>query len=153
MTLDVIPDYAEYKSFGEGLDSNAYVTKDGRLDIAIDLKRKLPDISRDLGPDVEEFAVDKSKPLGVPPMNIVIMIVGSRGLSPYPPHPFLTVPHLILYRRRAAVFGSWTYTAQISAPCSYCYTRDVSQLCTGERSRVLLDWWRPSRADELHGQE
>lgn len=76
--------YDEYTSFGEGLDSAAQVTEDGRIVISLNAKRSLPRIpaSHRAG-RVEEFAVDKNWD-HVPRMCIVIMIVGSRGdVQPY----------------------------------------------------------------------
>lgn len=64
---------------GEGLASMARVTEDGRIVISLDLKKQLPDLPPDYAKDVEEFAVDDSTWTNVPAMNIVIMIVGSRG--------------------------------------------------------------------------
>ncbi|KII89415.1 glycosyltransferase family 1 protein [Plicaturopsis crispa FD-325 SS-3] len=76
--------YAEYKAMGEGLASMARVTEDGRIVISLDLKKQLPDLPPDYAKDVEEFAVDDSTWTDFPAMNIVIMIVGSRGdVQPY----------------------------------------------------------------------
>ncbi|KAJ6606176.1 UDP-Glycosyltransferase/glycogen phosphorylase [Mycena vulgaris] len=77
-------DYAEYKSFGKGLASTARVLPDGRIVISLDLKKKLPDLPEDHARDIQEFAVDKTEWKHYPSMNIVIMIVGSRGdVQPY----------------------------------------------------------------------
>ncbi|KAF8061758.1 UDP-Glycosyltransferase/glycogen phosphorylase [Lyophyllum atratum] len=76
--------YAEWKSTGKGLNSIARVTEDGRIVISLDLAQKLPDLPKDYARDVEEFAVDKTEWKQYPSMNIVIMIVGSRGdVQPY----------------------------------------------------------------------
>ncbi|KAF8589708.1 glycosyltransferase family 1 protein [Ramaria rubella] len=71
-------EYAEYRLVGKGLDSFARVTPDGRISISLDLKNKLPDLPLGYANPVKEFAVDENydKP---PRINIVIMIVGSRG--------------------------------------------------------------------------
>jgi len=72
-------DYAEYKAAGKGLSSFARVDEDGRIVISLDLKQKLPDLPKDYAKSVEEFALDEQTWRDVPRMNIVIMIVGSRG--------------------------------------------------------------------------
>lgn len=74
-------DYAQYVSEGEGLDSIASVSPDGRISIHLDLKNDAPDMHKDHAHDVEEFAVDKTAWKTCPNMNILIMIVGSRGTS------------------------------------------------------------------------
>ncbi|KAF9464545.1 glycosyltransferase family 1 protein [Collybia nuda] len=76
--------YAEWVSTGKGLSSFARVTPDGRIVVSLDLKQKLPDLPKDHARDVKEFAVDETEWKKYPPMNIVIMIVGSRGdVQPY----------------------------------------------------------------------
>ncbi|KAG6831244.1 hypothetical protein H0H87_005810 [Tephrocybe sp. NHM501043] len=76
--------YAEWKSTGKGLNSLARVTDDGRIVISLDLAQKLPDLPKDYARDVEEFAVDETEWKQYPSLNIVIMIVGSRGdVQPY----------------------------------------------------------------------
>jgi sterol 3beta-glucosyltransferase len=72
-------EYAEYKSTGTGLSSFARITDDGRIVISLDLKKKLPDLPKEYSKEVKEFAVDNSGWRDVPRMNVVIMIVGSRG--------------------------------------------------------------------------
>ena len=72
-------DYVEYKSSGDGLHSSARLTDDGRISISLDLKKTLPDLPEDHAKDVREFALDHKKWNEVPSMNILIMIVGSRG--------------------------------------------------------------------------
>ena len=79
MTLLICPDYAEYKATGKGLSSFARVDDDGRIVISLDLKQKLPDLPEKYAKTVEEFALDEKSWRDVPAMNIVIMIVGSRG--------------------------------------------------------------------------
>ncbi|KAF8177615.1 glycosyltransferase family 1 protein [Pholiota molesta] len=89
LTLDVDHpspsiNYAQYVSEGEGLDSIASVSPDGRISIHLDLKNDAPDMRKDHAQDVEEFAVDKTAWKTCPNMNILIMIVGSRGdVQPY----------------------------------------------------------------------
>ncbi|KAJ3506956.1 hypothetical protein NLJ89_g6575 [Agrocybe chaxingu] len=76
--------YSQYVSQGKGLTSVASISQDGRISVRFDLKDtdSIPDISRNLT-DVEEFAVDQEW-RDYPSMNIVIMIVGSRGdVQPY----------------------------------------------------------------------
>ncbi|KAJ6500720.1 UDP-Glycosyltransferase/glycogen phosphorylase [Mycena sanguinolenta] len=77
--------YAEYKSTGKGLSSMARVLPDGRIVISLDLKQQLPDLPAEgRAQDIEEFAVDKTQWRKYPSLNIVIMIVGSRGdVQPY----------------------------------------------------------------------
>lgn len=72
--------YTEYRVVGKGLTSFARVTSDGRISISLDLKNKLPDLPRDHANPVEEFAVDDIDFDSPPNINIVIMIVGSRGV-------------------------------------------------------------------------
>ena len=76
------PDYAEWKADGKGLSSAARVARDGRINVSLKLKRKLPDLPEDYAPVVDEFAVDKGRWFDCPPLSIVIMIVGSRGAYP-----------------------------------------------------------------------
>ena len=76
--------YAEYEAIGKGLASFARVSEDGRIVISLDLRQKLPDLPKDYAKEVNEFAVDAQAWRDVPRLNIVIMIVGSRGeLLPY----------------------------------------------------------------------
>ncbi|KAF4614897.1 hypothetical protein D9613_003313 [Agrocybe pediades] len=79
--------YAEYVSQGDNLDSVASVNSEGRISVQFDLKHGMPELSRertDSSDDLEEFAIDKKQWKDCPTMNIVIMIVGSRGdVQPY----------------------------------------------------------------------
>ncbi|EIW85621.1 glycosyltransferase family 1 protein [Coniophora puteana RWD-64-598 SS2] len=76
--------YAEYEAIGEGLSSNARLTDDGRIVVSLKLTQALPELPQEYAPDVQEFAVDEENWREVPPMSIVIMIVGSRGdVQPY----------------------------------------------------------------------
>lgn len=72
-------EYAEYRVVGKGLASFAQVTPDGRISISLDLRNKLPDLPQDYANRVAEFAVDERDYDKPPKINIVIMIVGSRG--------------------------------------------------------------------------
>jgi len=74
-----IMDYSEYSASGKGLLSRARVTQDGRITVSLDLKKSLPDLPPNYAPNVKEFAIDEQRFREVPPLNIVIMIVGSRG--------------------------------------------------------------------------
>jgi sterol 3beta-glucosyltransferase len=76
-------DYSQYTSLGEGLLSIAKLTLDGQISTSFDLKKYLPDFlpSQILTQEVDEFAVDHERWRDCPNMNIVIMIVGSRGKS------------------------------------------------------------------------
>ncbi|KAF8894838.1 glycosyltransferase family 1 protein [Infundibulicybe gibba] len=77
-------DFTEYTSSGKGLSSIAHITSDGRILISLDLKQHLPELPENHAKDVKEFAVDDSEWRDYPPMNIVIMVVGSRGdVQPY----------------------------------------------------------------------
>ena len=69
----------EYKASGNGLNSSARLTDDGRISISLDLKKHLPDLPEDHAKDVREFALDEKRWNEVPAMNVLIMIVGSRG--------------------------------------------------------------------------
>jgi hypothetical protein len=55
------------------------LTHDGRISISLDLKKHLPDLPEDHAKDVQEFALDEKRWNEVPAMNVLIMIVGSRG--------------------------------------------------------------------------
>ncbi|KAK0441415.1 UDP-Glycosyltransferase/glycogen phosphorylase [Armillaria borealis] len=75
--------YGRYIAAGKGLRSSAFIAPDGRISVSLNLKHELPDLPEDHGPDVKEFAVDREWNR-FPKMNIVIMIVGSRGdVQPY----------------------------------------------------------------------
>lgn len=79
---------------GKGLSSFARLTEDGRILVTLDLKKALPDLPKDYANPVREFAIDpalekyfkspEEQPTArqdgqVPKLNVVIMIVGSRG--------------------------------------------------------------------------
>lgn len=81
LVKDFFPDYAEYISTGKGLESFARVTEDGRIVVSLDLKKHLPYLPKEHAQDVQEFAIDETEWKDYPSMNIVIMIVGSRGMS------------------------------------------------------------------------
>ena len=74
-------DYAQYTSQGKGLLSIARLSLEGQITLSFDLKKYLPDFLPDqiLTQQVDEFAVDRERWGDCPSMNIVIMIVGSRG--------------------------------------------------------------------------
>lgn len=55
------------------------MSPDGTINITLDLKQKLPELPT-VHREVSEFAVDASEWRNVPKLNIVIMIVGSRGM-------------------------------------------------------------------------
>jgi hypothetical protein len=76
--------YGEYVSSGKGLKSLATIGPDGQISLTFDLKQHLPDLPTDHAREVKEFAIDQTKWRDYPSMNIVIMIVGSRGdVQPY----------------------------------------------------------------------
>jgi len=64
-----------------GLDSAASINPDGRISLQFDLKEGVPHMPQEHAQDVEEFAVDEKGWNVCPKMNIVVMIVGSRGMS------------------------------------------------------------------------
>ncbi len=70
--------YGRYIAAGKGLRSSAFIAPDGRISVSLNLKHELPDLPEDHAPNVKEFAVDREWKR-FPKMNIVIMIVGSRG--------------------------------------------------------------------------
>jgi sterol 3beta-glucosyltransferase len=98
-STDTLVDYSQYASSGKGLHSSARITEDGRITVALDLKQALPDLPSGYANSVREFAVDpqlKTAPEEtrpgleiegvreggkIPRLNVVIMIVGSRGWS------------------------------------------------------------------------
>ena len=79
LQLDASTDFTRYDASGEGLASRASLAEDGRISVSFNLKRALPDLPKDYAQEVNVFAADTvnfSKP---PRLNVVIMIVGSRG--------------------------------------------------------------------------
>ena len=67
-------------SQGPGLLSIAKLSLDGQISMSFDLKKYLPDfLPSQITQDVEEFGVDHERWRDCPSMNIVVMIVGSRG--------------------------------------------------------------------------
>lgn len=79
LTLTSCIDYTKFNASGEGLSSTANLSDDGRISINFNLKKSLPDLPKDYAKDVHEFATDSTNYRSPPCMNIVIMIVGSRG--------------------------------------------------------------------------
>ncbi|EJD46939.1 UDP-Glycosyltransferase/glycogen phosphorylase [Auricularia subglabra TFB-10046 SS5] len=83
-------DYTTFESSGQGLSSDATVTKEGRICLSLHLNKPVPCLAAS-GPSpstVHEFAVDPNLAVAgpgvreggrVPRLSIVIMIVGSRG--------------------------------------------------------------------------
>jgi sterol 3beta-glucosyltransferase len=63
------------------LPTSAQLHSDGRINVSLALKGKLPDLSNDHAIQVDEFAPDLNWK-DCPRMSIVVMIVGSRGNSP-----------------------------------------------------------------------
>ncbi|GHJ85209.1 hypothetical protein NliqN6_1611 [Naganishia liquefaciens] len=69
---------------GPGLQSKAELKGDGTIGVTLDAKTEIPDLPPDYALPVQEYGIDSSRPLRVPSLNIVIMIVGSRGdVQPY----------------------------------------------------------------------
>ncbi|KAF9453711.1 glycosyltransferase family 1 protein [Macrolepiota fuliginosa MF-IS2] len=76
--------YDELTHLGKDLLTNTQIHSDGRIDLSVALATDLPDLPSDHARPVAEFAVDSNWRRERPPMNIVIMIVGSRGdVQPY----------------------------------------------------------------------
>ncbi|KAG8920357.1 hypothetical protein FRC02_000954 [Tulasnella sp. 418] len=71
----------KYETNGDGLSSVAEITNDGRINMKLNLKKDLPPLPTINSSDftVKEFAIDEFAPSKTPPLDIVIMIVGSRG--------------------------------------------------------------------------
>ncbi|KAL7410756.1 hypothetical protein BDY24DRAFT_398395 [Mrakia frigida] len=85
-------DWSTYKLSGSGLASLAKLSPDGRIVIDLNLKKHLPDLPADYAQEVYEPAVEKERGEkkggdkwgGVPKLNVLLMIVGSRGdVQPY----------------------------------------------------------------------
>ncbi|GHJ85208.1 hypothetical protein NliqN6_1610 [Naganishia liquefaciens] len=69
---------------GPELSTKAELRRDGTIRVSFNAKKKFPDLPPDYALPVREYGVDLSRPLRVPVLNIVIMIVGSRGdVQPY----------------------------------------------------------------------
>ncbi|KAF8913387.1 hypothetical protein CPB85DRAFT_1561165 [Mucidula mucida] len=69
---------------GEGLASSASITRDGRINVELEFKAKVPNLPRVEEDSGEDQTARKFTPSEFPKMNIVIMIVGSRGdVQPY----------------------------------------------------------------------
>ena len=76
-------DFKRYNASGKGLASRASLADDGRISASFTLKQALPDLPKDYAKEVNVFAADKVNYRSPPRMNIVIMIVGSRGEHHY----------------------------------------------------------------------
>ena len=63
----------------EGLDSTAFVTEDGRIDVEVDLRKTLPELPVVTPTTPVDLAQYNAYEKQMPKMNIVVMIVGSRG--------------------------------------------------------------------------
>ncbi|THH04471.1 hypothetical protein EW145_g5499 [Phellinidium pouzarii] len=99
-------DYAQYFVSGAGLASAARLTDDGRINVSLDLKHILPDLPPDYAKEVQESATDSTGFRSPPCMNIVIMIVGSRGDV----QPFVALGKKLLqagHRVRLATHGTF----------------------------------------------
>lgn len=89
LTLNDLIEYSTYKASGKGLYSSANIAEDGRINVDMRLNKALPELPPGYANPVREFAVNPSVPLGaspreedkIPRMSIVVMIVGSRGMS------------------------------------------------------------------------
>ncbi len=68
---------------GEGLASSASITRDGRINVELEFKAKVPNLPRVEEDSGEDQTARKFTPSEFPKMNIVIMIVGSRGTRFY----------------------------------------------------------------------
>jgi hypothetical protein len=67
-------------SNGPGLDSEAELDENGMINVSLKVKGALPAIPNLLPTSIEEFGVERNTGQDIPPLNIVIMIVGSRGI-------------------------------------------------------------------------
>ena len=83
-----------FSTSGHGLASTAHMRQDGRIGISLALKTQLPALGPGLPPPYVEHEMEDLVHAGqlrrVPPMSIVIMIVGSRGVFMFnipAPHP------------------------------------------------------------------
>lgn len=65
------------------LPTSVQLHSDGRINVSLALKRRLPDLPRNHALHVDEFAIDLNW-RDCPCMSIVIMVVGSRGAFPSP---------------------------------------------------------------------
>lgn len=72
-------DYNRYKAVGKGLVSSAEMTDAGRIAMSFDLRKPLADFPPGYAEAVQEHGIDRTNFAAAPAMNIVIMIVGSRG--------------------------------------------------------------------------
>lgn len=80
-------DFSTFRLSGSGLASLAKLSHDGRIVIDLSLKKALPDLPKDYAQDVYEDAVEheqsgkkgKDRWGGVPNLNLLLCIVGSRG--------------------------------------------------------------------------
>ena len=72
-------DYTRFQAGGEGLISQTALELDGRLSISLNILRNLPDLPKDYAKDVYETATDAENYHNPPRMNIVVMLVGTRG--------------------------------------------------------------------------
>ena len=143
-------DYARYSSFGKGLSSIASLSPDGCIDLSLDLKKDLPELPKDYAREVAEFGVDKREWSHYPHMNIVIMIVGSRG--GFRQHLEKSLHWKTSFDRRCSTIrGPGEGIAKGWAPHTDCEPRDLSFLCHWSWTRILWYWRKPSRHDELHG--
>ena len=56
------------------------MSEDGRISVSFNLKKALPDLPKDYAKEVNVFAADTINFRKPPRLNVVIMIVGSRGV-------------------------------------------------------------------------
>ncbi|KAG8888197.1 hypothetical protein FRB98_008215 [Tulasnella sp. 332] len=77
--MNPVIDYNRYKAVGKGLVSSAEITDGGRIAMSLDLRQPLADLPPEYAQSVQEYGVDRTNFATAPAMNIVIMIVGSRG--------------------------------------------------------------------------
>ncbi len=77
MSTALKKDYADWTKEGPGLTSRAQMTDEGKINIWVDLKQSVPDIHSSYAQQVKEYGTDPGG--AVPPLKIVIFIVGSRG--------------------------------------------------------------------------
>jgi len=76
----VVTDSGWRRSGRKGDPAFTHVNDEGQIQVSLDIAREdLPDLSENAADAEEEFAIDSAHWRDVPQMNIVIMIVGSRG--------------------------------------------------------------------------
>lgn len=127
----LIADHSKYHAEGAGFDSVAQVNSQGQVDLWLDLSKPLPPLPL-IPPPSRKHTLEDAGQLDCPPLNIVIFVVGSRGMS----GRVLTDT-----RRRTAVSGT-------------CNPFDRTKWTQGTHSNTLnLQGPRPRRERHAERQE